>query len=316
MTFKKSLFLIALVVASCAGTYFGLSQHTKLQKVKEERLLHESRKAAWVEFQQRAHTEINQFKGEVSVVVKDLETGWEFSREKAKPFASASLAKIPLMAACFLAADQGRIKLDRNIPLKASDKLTGSGVLKDMPTGTAFSIWRLIGLMIYDSDNTATHILTNLVGLDYVNNASKSFGLKNTRLSRKIADYHARDNKGIENYTTAEDMSLLLEKIYRKSLGNKKISDQCINTLKLTRINDRIPKYLPSELTIAHKTGLEKTVCHDAGIVFTKKGDFIVVVLTKHENPDSKLSAELIAKVALYAYNYLDSSEDVRVESV
>jgi len=309
MTFKKTLFLISLVVASCAATYFGVAQHAKLQQVKEERLIRESRKAAWVEFQQRAHAEINQFKGEVGVVVKDLETGWEFSRQKAKPFASASLAKIPLMAACFLAAEQERIRLDRNVALKASDKLTGSGVLKDMPAGTTFSVARLIGLMIYDSDNTATHILTNLVGLDYVNNASKSFGLKNTRLDRKIADYYARDNKGIENYTTAEDMSLFLEKIYRRNIGNKKISDQCISTLKLTRINDRIPKYLPPELAIAHKTGLENTVCHDAGIVFTKKGDFIVVVLTKHQNPDSRLSAELIAKVALYAYNYLDSSK-------
>ena len=234
----------------------------------------------------------------------------------ADSFASASLGKIPLMAACFLAADQGRIKLDRNIPLKASDKLTGSGVLKDMPAGTPFSVRRLIGLMIYDSDNTATHILTNLLGLGHINSVSKSFGLKNTVLSRKIADYHARDNKGIENYTTAEDMALILEKIYRKNLGNQKISDQCLGVLKLTRINDRIPKYLPPELSIAHKTGLEKNVCHDAGIVFTKKGDFLVVVLTQHENPDSRPSAELIAKIALYAHNYMDSSDKVRKKPV
>lgn len=98
-----------------------------------------------------------------------------------------------------------RIRLDRNIALKSSDKLTGSGVLKDMPAGTTFSVERLIGLMIYDSDNAVNNIVTNLVGIDYLNSAFKGLGLKNTDLSRKIADYQSR-GKGIENYTTAEDM--------------------------------------------------------------------------------------------------------------
>jgi len=74
--------------------------------------------------------------------------------------------------------------------------------------------------------------------------------------------------------------------------------------MKLSRMNDRIPKYLPIEIAIAHKTGLERDVCHDAGIVFTSKGDFIIVVLTKHANSTGALSKEFIAKVSLYAYDY------------
>ena len=101
-------------------------------------------------------------------------------------------------------------------------------------------------------------------------------------------------------------MALLLEKIYRGALGNKYVSDQCISMLKLTRMNDRIPKYLPVEITVAHKTGLENGVCHDAGIVFTRKGNFLICVLTKHVNSNSILSKEFIAKVALYAYKYFE----------
>ena len=305
MKAKKISLFITVVILVGLGVFFGQQYYAGFQKAKQERLLYKARKAAWQELQQRIKAEISQFKGEAGIVIKDLETGWEFSHEKVKLFPSASLAKIPLMAACFLAADQGKIKLDRNIALKSSDKLTGSGVLKDMPAGTTFSAERLIGLMIYDSDNTATNIVTNLVGIDYLNNTFKSFGLKNTDLSRKIADYQSRDN-GIENYTTAEDMALLLEKIYRRSLGNKNVSDQCIRMLKLTRMNDRIPKYLSAEITVAHKTGLERDVCHDAGIVFTRKGDFIVVVLTKHANSNSALSKEFIARVSLYAYKYFE----------
>jgi len=305
MRAKKTLLFITLIFFLGAGVYFGQQSYARFQKTKQEQLLYEARKTAWQALQQSIKSEIGQFKGEAGIVIKDLGTGWEFSYEKAKLFPSASLAKIPLMAACFLAVDQGRIKLDRNIALKSADKLTGSGVLKDMPAGTTFSVERLIGLMIYDSDNTATNIVTNLAGIDYLNSSFKSFGLKNTDLSRKIADYQLRD-KGIENYTTAEDMALLLEKIYRRGLGNKNVSDQCISMLKLTRMNDRIPKYLPVDITIAHKTGLENGVCHDAGIVFTNKGDIIIVVLTKHANSNSAPSKGFIAKVSLHAYRYLE----------
>jgi len=305
MKTKKVILFITLILFLVIGGYFGQQYYAKFQKAEQERILYERRKAAWQELQQRLKVEINQFKGETGIVIKDLETGWEFSYEKTRLFPSASLAKIPLMAACFWAADQGRINLDRNIALKSSDKLTGSGVLKDMPAGATFSVERLIGLMIYDSDNTATNIVTNLLGIDYLNSAFRAFGLRNTELSRKIADYHSRD-KGIENYTTAEDMALLLDKIYRRSLGNKFVSDQCISMLKLTRLNDRIPKYLPVDITIAHKTGLERGICHDAGIVFTRKGDFIIVVLTKHANSNSSPSKEFIAKVSLYAYKYFE----------
>ena len=303
MKTRKKLLYITIIVFVGVGVLFGPQYYIRFQKTKQERLLFEARKVAWQALRQKITNEISQFKGETGIVIKDLKTGWELFYEKAKLFPSASLAKIPIMAACFLAAEEGRLKLDRQVALKYTDKLTGSGVLKDMSVGTTFNVERLIGLMIYDSDNTATNIVTNLVGIDYLDNVFKSFGLKNTGLSRKIADYQLRD-KGIENYTTAEDMALLLEKIYRRTLGNKRVSDQCINMLKLARLNDRIPKYLPVEITIAHKTGLERDVCHDVGIVFTHKGDFIIAVLTKDVDSASILSKEFIANVSLHAYNY------------
>ena len=302
---KKIFLSIFIGLSLICGSYFSYQYYTDLKETKRQQVLLEKRKAAWQVLRQKLTNEISQFKGETGIVVKDLETGWELSYGKNQPFPSASLVKIPLMAACFLAANQGRIKLNRNIALKSVDKLTGSGVLKNMPAGTTFSVQRLIGLMIYDSDNTATNIVTNLLGIDYLNSTFKAFGLKDTELSRKIADYQLRD-KGIENYTTAQDMALLLENIYRGALGNKYVSDQCISMLKLTRMNDRIPKYLPVEITVAHKTGLENGVCHDVGIVFTRKGNFLICVLTKHAHSNSILSKEFIAKVSLYTYKYFE----------
>ena len=307
MKLKRTIFFIALILFAGFVIFFGQRCYVNLQEAGRQRLLYQAKKAAWQELQERVKSEISRFKGETAIIIKNLETGWEFSHDRDKLFPAASLTKVPLMAASFLAAEQGRIRLDRKIALKSSDKLTGSGSLKNMPAGVTFSVERLIGLMIYDSDNTATNIVTNLVGIDYLNKAFKGFGLKNTKLSRKIADYKLRD-KGVENYTTADDMNLLLEKMYTGRLVNKNISEQCMRLLKLTRANDRIPRYLPDEITVAHKTGLERGVCHDAGIVFTNNGDFIIVALTSHSNPNSNSSKEFIARVSLLAYEYFDGA--------
>ncbi|MBM3245264.1 MAG: serine hydrolase, partial [Candidatus Omnitrophica bacterium] len=115
MKAKKTFIFIALILFLGVEAYFGQQYYGRFQKAKQERLLYKARETAWQGLQQRIKSEISQFKGEAGVAIKDLETGWEFSYEKDKLFPSASLAKIPLMAACFLAADQGRIKLDRII---------------------------------------------------------------------------------------------------------------------------------------------------------------------------------------------------------
>ena len=268
-------------------------------------MLLEGRKRAWSRLSQEIGAKISGWQGEVGIVIKDLDKDWELFYNKEMLFPSASLAKIPIMAGCFAAYREGRLKLGSIVKLKSSDKFSGSGVLKDMHPGVAFKVEELMGLMIYDSDNTATNIVTGMVGMDYLNDFFKGVGLRNTNLSRRIADYYSRD-RGIENYTTAEDMAVILEKIYRKTLVDQDVSERCLKLLKLQRVNDRIPRYLPAELTVAHKTGLEQGVCHDAGLVYTPKGDFLICVLTKHSNTNSIPSKEFIARISLSVYNYFE----------
>lgn len=302
----QRLLFLTFAVFLIAAAYSSHFLYDYIRELRQKRVLFEKRKASWQQLQKNLKEEIGLFRGEAGIFIKDLETCRDISYNKDKPFASASLAKIPLMAACFRAAEEGRITLEREITLRSADKLTGSGTLKAMRPGAVFTVGKLIELMICDSDNTATNMLTDAIGIEYLNESFRSFGLKDTALSRKIADYGSRD-KGIENFTTAGDMAILLEKLYRGRIVNKRVSEECVKLLKLCRAADRIPKYLPSEATAAHKTGLEREVCHDAGIVFTRKGDFIIVVLTRHTNKTSAPSKEFIAKTALHTYNYLNS---------
>lgn len=305
--FFGNWFLIVIGMMTGAGLCCGFLFLVNRGRDAQVRRIAQAEHAAWALFESRVLDEIGRFKGTAGIVIRDLSGNREFAYQQNMPFASASLAKVPLMAACFVAAEQGKVRLDRRVALKPSDKFTGSGVLKNMPAGTAVSVERLIGLMIYDSDNTATNMVTDLLGIEYIQNTFKDFGLEATTLSRRIADYRSRDN-GVENYTTASEMAGLLERIYHRSLGSTRVSDQCIRMLKLNRMNDRIPRFLPAELAVAHKTGLEKGVCHDAGIVFSPLGDVIIVVLTKHPDKDSAAAKEFIAQVSRHAYGYVEQA--------
>lgn len=305
MKFKlEKRYLLFLFIGGIVFLFLGLFFYRPYLVYKESKQRPpELRKDNWQLLKKKIEEEILKFKGEVGIVIKDLDTGKEIAFNKEKPFPSASLAKIPIMASCFLAIEEGKLKLNQEIKVRQQDKLLG-GILRHVYPGTVLTVERLIGLMIYESDNTATNILTELLGIDYLNNCFKEFGLKHTSLSRKIADYNLRQ-MGFENYTTPEEIAYLLEKIYNRSLVNKEISERCLNLMKLQRINDRIPKYLPAEVMVAHKTGLEQGICHDAGIIFTKKKDIILCVLTSHKEPNSNLAKEFIARIAFYTYSYL-----------
>lgn len=299
---------VAIVVAIVLGVTLVPWSCEQVRRDGIRRLEEKARRAAWQEMGQRVLTEIWGFKGEPGLVIKDLKTGWTYHYKKDMELPSASIVKVPLMAAVLAAADEGRFGLDRQIVLRSSDKLDGAGFLKDIPPGASYTVSRLIGLMITESDNTATNMLTTLMGIGRLNEIFAGFGLERTRLARRVADYAARD-RGLENVTTAAEMAGVFERIYRGQLVNKHVSDQCIATLKLARTNDRIPKYLPAHLTVAHKTGLERAVCHDAGIIYTRRGDLLVVALVGHDHPDHEAAKEFIARVSLAAYEYLAASE-------
>lgn len=292
---KKTIYISILLIIFLSGTvaYFSL----RLEKILEKQ------KAAWETLEEEIRKELNAFNGEAGIVIRDLNTGWTIKINQDKILPSASLVKIPIMLAAFYAADEGRVRLEDTLTLKSIHKALGSGRLKDAPQGTQFSLRQLIELMILESDNTATNMLIDHLGLDYLNNCFKKLGLKNTNIVRKMMDFSQRQ-EGKDNFTTALDLANILEKIYKNKLINKTYSQMCLDFLKKQKIKDRIPANLPADTLVAHKTGLEKGICHDAGIVFTGQGDFLICVLTKHRNKTAKAAKEFIAQIAFLAYKY------------
>jgi len=261
------------------------------------------KKAAWDALERTVAREAAKFKGSIGIVIKDLDTGWTIAVNQNKLFPSASLVKIPIMASYFYAEQENKIALTQRMVLRNRNKTPGSGTLKCLPDGTAFQISDLIERMIVESDNTAANMLIDRVGFDYLNWSFKRMGLDNTNLVRKMMDFKKR-KKGVENYTTAVDLSKILEDMYDGRFIGRSVSAQCLGILRKQKIRDRIPALLPSYTDVAHKTGLENGVCHDAGIVFTPQGDYLICVLTRHYNKTARPVKKVISRMALEVYNY------------
>ena len=257
----------------------------------------------WQELSATIIKKTDSFNGLVSLEIKDLNRGFVISLNPDKKIPAASLAKLPVMASVFKKCSDKEISLSDYVTLRNIDRVGGSGILKNSRAGSRFTVGELIELMITISDNTATNLLINFIGFDYINNSMNEFGLKDSNLARLMMDMRSRSN-GIENYTTANDMARILELIYEGKLINKDISKYSAQILKEQKSKNRIPAKLPKDTEIAHKTGLENGVCHDVGIVYTENGDFIISALTHHKNKNSRQSKKLIAEIAYLVYNY------------
>ena len=243
---------------------------------------------------------VKAFRGEIGLVIRDLDSGWTFQVNPDKLFPAASMVKVPIMAACLKAAEEGRLSLRDDLKLKRSDKARGSGILRRRATGSAYTIEQLVELMVTHSDNTAANMLIDLLGFDYLNQTFREMGLERTNLSRKMMDFRSRD-RGIENYTSAREMADILEMIYRKGCVCSSVSEKSLELLKSQKVNDRIPRLLPRDTIVAHKTGLERQVCHDAGIVFTDNGNFLISVFTRSIS-GSRTAKRFISSVSSLAY--------------
>lgn len=300
---RSVIFTLLLVILLSFASYFSYKACRAFLDFKKERYLLEKRKTAFSLLEDQVKGEIAHFPGEAGVIIKDLDKGWEIAIDQNKIFPAASLLKVPIMAACFFAAEEGKLRLGEKILLRTVDKVPGSGVLKHTPSGRTFTVKELCELMIAESDNSATNMLIHRLGFDYLNSTFKRLALKDTSVNRKMMDFKSR-RKEIENFTSARDIAALLNEMYNGSFMSTDVSLECLRFLKEQKIRDRIPAKLPPDVIVAHKTGLEKTVCHDAGIVFAPKGNFLICVLTEHNDKNSKRAKEFIAQVAFLTYQY------------
>ncbi len=295
---KKCVLFIFLLSTLSGVVYYLHSYHRNGQE--KEKI-----DTDWQNLAQEIKNKLYNFPGNIGLVIKDLKNGKAILYNQDKLFPSASLVKIAIMVACFQAESEGKINFNDYFRLKSKYKSRGSGILRYSPSGKKISLWELVELMITKSDNTATNMLTEILGFDYLNNCFQKMGLKNTNFSRNVMDIK-KYYRGIENYTTASDIAQILDKIYHRQLVNPEASEKMLILLKKQEIRDRLPRYLPGYVEIAHKTGLFDNVCHDAGIIFHPQGDFLISLLVS-DHREHRLAKKLIGQIAKITFEYYEN---------
>jgi beta-lactamase class A len=158
-------------------------------------------------------------------------------------------------------------------------------------------------MMVAVSDNSATNVLIDRVGMENVNSFLGSLGLAQTRLRRKMMDVKAAA-EGRENVSTPNEMMKLLEAIYREQVLNKEMTDDFFKVLA-THKDSWIPRNLPDGLKIADKPGALEGVRNDSGVVFAQGRPYVICVMTTylHNERDGE---EAISNVSLAAWRMFD----------
>jgi len=260
-------------------------------------ILPEPRDAAWDKMVVGLEALTTRYPGRVSVVVSDLRSGKTWSLNGDDLFPAASLIKVPIMIGAFYKMKDGQLSLDEKIAISRRNRVGGSGSLKWRPDGTKLTMRELLVYMINESDNTATKMVLDRVGLGYVQQQFPRMGLLYTGIYED--GMSIKGGRVLhENYTTAREMTMLMQKIYRGEAVDRESSELMLEILKKPKaVASRLQKGMPSGWEIAHKTGLLRQACHDSAIFFTPNGDYAMTVLTG-DNRTYAQAKDFITKLA------------------
>lgn len=231
---------------------------------------------------------INENSGVAGVVIRDS-FGKSLMINEEVVFPSASIIKL------FILMTLNKEDYNKRIELKKVDKVGGCGILKVMEDGLPLTVKDTAYLMICLSDNTATNILIDYIGMDKINAYIKEKGFTGTVLGRKMMDAEAR-KAGKDNFTTPKDVLGVLEMLCK--------NPDDLDMLRNQAYNNKIPLYFAREVDFAHKTGELMYIEHDAGRLFFDGGWVDIIILTKdlEKNEDGIKINNLIGKVIFDNY--------------
>lgn len=218
---------------------------------------------------------------EISFFAKNLSTGKTIAFDAHKLMPTASCIKLPMLVALYDKAERGEIDLTAPVVLEAKEQVGGSGVLKHLTAGASLSLRDYAALMIILSDNTATNVVADAIGVDFVNEKMRELGLENTTLKTRI-DFEAigSDVRNLSESTVA-DFAILLEGIAKGTLVSTAASAAIKDIMSRQHYLDLLPRFLPynpyaadlggaADLAVSGKTGFfpgfrADTIIVDAG---------------------------------------------------
>ena len=264
----------------------------------------EKQQALWQKLEKSIAEVDSSLDGVMGVALLDLTDGHKYLLHANDVFAQASSIKICVLAELYRQAQQGKLKLTDMYTVNAADLVQDSDIIGGLTPGvTKITLRDLATMMVAVSDNSATNVLIDRVGMEKVNAWLNSLGLKQTRLRRKMMDLKAA-SEGRENISTPSEMMALLEALYRGNVLNKELTDDFFTVLA-THKDSWIPRDLPDGLKIADKPGALEGVRNDSGVIFVEKRPYVLCVMTTYLRRERD-GEDAIGKISLAAWRLFD----------
>ena len=265
----------------------------------------------WKKLESRVEEAAGRLDGVMGVAVLDLTDGRILLRNADRVFPAASSIKIAILLELYRqdqearAGAKGKAKLNDSYTFDPKDLVEDSQIMAGLTPGvTRVTNRDLAQFMVAVSDNAATNVLIDRVGMQNVNATMRNLGLTKTMLRRKMMDIAAA-RRGDENVATPQEMVRLLEMIYKGKALNKELTDELIKQLKTLKKDSYLSYELPAAVELADKPGTLDGVRNDSGIVFAQNRPFAISVMTAYDR-DEKAAERAISEVALEAYHYFE----------
>lgn len=256
----------------------------------------------WELLGQRLRERAEGFLGLAGFMVKDLTSGASVHYRADEQFPSASTIKIHILAALLRAAERGELSLEERIALAPELRVAGSGVIAYLEHPVELSLYDIAVLMILVSDNTATNICIQRVGMEKVNALIAEFGLKQTTLRRLMQDREAIVS-GRENVSTPAELVRTLGALYANK-PTPKSAQQALAVLAKSKPSP-FRLAIPPAIKIAHKTGRMPRVRAEAAIVYLPNRPYVIAVMTSYAMIDDAEQDAFVSGIVRVAHQFM-----------
>lgn len=246
---------------------------------------------------------------QMSVSIVHLESGETIGLDADRPVPLASVVKIPVLVEAYRQLGEGRLRLDERWSLEHRHKALGSGILTQFDNGLNPTMRDLLMLMIIISDNTATDMLIERLGVQAIDDTMHRLGLVDTHVAHTLNEIfedmlpspdpdqdryalalweaeHGVRRDGFayslgadNNVGTPRELNHLLEMIFKAEILDRAACDEMLTILLNQQLNDRLPRFLPPGTRIAHKTGTFSGVRNDSGILYANDDAHVAVTV-------------------------------------
>ena len=223
-------------------------------------------------------------------------------------FSAASVIKVPIMMAAFLESQRGALDLHQSVVIPDKERVGGSGVVSRLSRGITLTLIDLVTLMIIVSDNTATNLCIDAVGIPAINEYLSLVGCSDTVLGRRLMDYEAR-RQGRDNFVAARDMVAILRDLWHKTTLDDAHRQLALDILFEQQFRDKLPRRIPDHgdgrVRLAHKTGELAGIEHDIGILLVGGKPAFIAALTR-DLSETAAGRAAIGEVGLAVYQYME----------